>query len=170
MHHERQQDCSCNARIKMAKSPSKRTSKWRESQSSKGFKPVTVYLHEQTIELLERLQKHNGGTRATIITKAVTQLEHYSDDTETGDGVHVTILEGQLSFLQEQLKEKDQQIRDLINSQLQTNHLLGGFQKTLGLLEHKQDDTGTSPVDLPSVDSDSVKSFKKKKKSKKKKK
>ena len=155
----------------MAKSSGKRTSKWRESKASEGFKPVTVYLHEQTIEQLKRLQKQDGGTRTDIIAKAIAQLEHNSNDTETSDSAHVDILENQLSFLQEQLKEKDQQIRDLINSQLQTNHLLGGFQKTLGLLEHKQDDTTDTPTVGPSsVEPSNANNSKKKKKSKKNKK
>ena len=117
----------------MAKATSKRTTQWRKEKEQQGFKQVSVYLHEQIIKQLELLQEREKLSRAGIISMAVEQLEHIQNETETNSSVLGT--ERHINFLEKQIEEKDQQIRDLISSQLQSNQLLAGFQTKMGLLE-----------------------------------
>ena len=147
----------------MAKATSKRTTQWRKSKEQQGFKQVSVYLQEQTIKQLELLQERERLSRAEIISMAIEQLEHFRNATETDSSVPGT--ERHIHFLEKQIEEKDQQIRDLISSQLQSNQLLAGFQTKMGLLDAPKE-AHKEPVQQQNVKTESKKKGKKAKKGK----
>jgi hypothetical protein len=147
----------------MAKATSKRTTQWRKDKEQQGFKQVSVYLHEQVIKQLELLQEREKLSRASIIAMAVEQLEHNRNTTETNNSIGTE--REIINILKKQIEEKDQQIRDLISSQLQNNQLLAGFQKEMGFLEgpveaHKE------PIQQQNIKTEAKKKKKKSKKGK----
>lgn len=115
-----------------------------------GRRQISCWLSSEAMVSLETYCEHTNCSKNDAISKAVENLDtsmfsEHSENTPNsskGGSSDVHVMQQLISHMQEQLNIKDKQINDLIESQKQNNFIIGGFQKAMGMLEHK-DDTKT---------------------------
>lgn len=127
---------------------SKRTKTWRNKRLEADEKNITVWLHSSTVDVLDTTAKSLNQTRAETITSAINTLSitdtdtHHNRTSTVNDGpvsADVSVMQRTIDELSKQLDIKDHQINELIESTKQSNMLLGGMQKAMGLLEAPQE-------------------------------
>jgi hypothetical protein len=138
-------------------SASQRTYEWRNSQKEQGNKQISCWLHSSIIKSLDAYSKQNNHTRNDVLVSAIEQFlekpyrEHTSDAADTEpeytayakDSIHA--MQQLVDSLNQQIQIKDHQINELIESTKQSNMLLGGMQKAMGLLDAPKEDHVKTP-------------------------
>lgn len=160
---------------------SKRSKDYRAKKREKGFRTVSYLLHEHIIEKVKDLKENLQITQTDVIAKAVnhlhdtknmqgTQQDAPRKDASDNLGFLVENLQREINYKDKELQEKNEQIRSLIQSQLEANKIVGAFQVKLGYLEENKPKEDDQEWDLPKEDKPHKQKKPKKKGRKKKKK
>jgi hypothetical protein len=138
-------------------------------------KPYSCTLHEDIIKTIRQTSLSRGISQGEFITEAITSHLSGNDDfmDSSLDSNEVLIME-QFNALKEELFQKNQQIKTLMESQIQANHIIARFQQKQYLIESNKDSEIIKPNVQKSKQKQSKqrdkKQSKKKRRSKKKKK